>query len=212
VFSINAVDPTGSGCLINVQLPKRTSPSAKMCHTWGRVAAHVAAGNRLRARLRTAAQPTSGEAVLSAAGKIEHAEEAAKTKDSQRALRDAAKAVDRARGKLRRSDPDAALAEWKGLVAARWTLVDLFDSDGKHYLVARRNDALSLGLDVLSARERQVLGFVALGHPNKLVAYELGLSASTVSVLLHRAARKLGVSSRKALIEAYLAATRGPTD
>ena len=36
-----------------------------------------------------------------------------------------------------------------------------------------------------------------LGHTDKVIAYELGLSASTVRVLLHRATRKLGASTRR---------------
>jgi DNA-binding CsgD family transcriptional regulator len=44
-----------------------------------------------------------------------------------------------------------------------------------------------------------------MGHTNKVIAYELGLSASTVRVLLTRASRKLGVSGRQRLIERYRA-------
>jgi DNA-binding CsgD family transcriptional regulator len=106
--------------------------------------------------------------------------------------------VDRAKGRLGRRDPDRALAEWKGLVAARWTLVDLFDHDGKDYLVARKNDADTGGLDLLSPRERQAVGYASLGHSNKL-----GLSSSTVGVLLWRAASKLGARSRAELIAAF---------
>lgn len=39
------------------------------------------------------------------------------------------------------------------------------------------------------------------GHSNKLIAYELGIAASTVGVLLGRAASRLGVRTRKALLE-----------
>jgi len=47
--------------------------------------------------------------------------------------------------------------------------------------------------DALGPRERCALGFAVHGDSNKLIAiaYELGMSASTVGVLLHRAARKL---------------------
>jgi DNA-binding CsgD family transcriptional regulator len=48
----------------------------------------------------------------------------------------------------------------------------------------------------LSARERQVVGLAALGRTNKEIAYELRLAASTVRVLVVRAARKLGARGR----------------
>ena len=51
----------------------------------------------------------------------------------------------------------------------------------------------------------------AMGHSNKLIAYDLGLSPGTVSVLLQRAARKLGVSSRTALIRAFRDVPTPPT-
>jgi two-component system response regulator FixJ len=38
---------------------------------------------------------------------------------------------------------------------------------------------------ILSPRERQVLEAIALGRPNKLIAYDLGISVRTVEV--HRA-------------------------
>jgi DNA-binding CsgD family transcriptional regulator len=104
---------------------------------------------------------------------------------------------------LRRRDPDAAVAAWKGLVSTRWSLVDHFESDGKRYVLAHRNDVALSGFEALTARERQALGFAALGHGNKLIAYELGVAPSTVAVLLHRAARKLGASSRAELIATY---------
>jgi two-component system, LuxR family, response regulator FixJ len=62
---------------------------------------------------------------------------------------------------------DAALAEKKP--AAR------------HHAVARATEQMAL----LSPRERQVLEAIAGGRPNKLIAYDLGISVRTVEV--HRA-------------------------
>jgi DNA-binding CsgD family transcriptional regulator len=95
---------------------------------------------------------------------------------------------------------------------ARWTLLDAFESDGKRYIVAiMENPAVTDGPVVLSARERQVVAFAALGKTNKLIAYELGLSDSTVRVLLARAAKKLGVNTRTELVALYQAyAARDP--
>jgi two-component system response regulator FixJ len=59
----------------------------------------------------------------------------------------------------------------------------------------------------LTGRERQVVAFASLGHTNKVIAYELGISPYTVGVFLYRAARKLRVASRKELLAAFSAAS-----
>jgi two-component system response regulator FixJ len=51
----------------------------------------------------------------------------------------------------------------------------------RHYAIARANEQMAL----LSPRERQVLEAIAGGRPNKLIAYDLGISVRTVEV--HRA-------------------------
>jgi DNA-binding CsgD family transcriptional regulator len=81
--------------------------------------------------------------------------------------------------------------------------VDTYERNGKRYVVARRNDVRLPRPDALSPRERQALGFALLGDSNKLIAYELAISASTVGVLLHRAAQKLGCHSRLELLERF---------
>ena len=58
-------------------------------------------------------------------------------------------------------------------------------------------------LPPLSRREREAVSRAALGETNKVIAFELGVSASTVGVLLHRAARKLGVRTRAELVERF---------
>jgi DNA-binding NarL/FixJ family response regulator len=83
---------------------------------------------------------------------------------------------------------------------AKWTLLDQFERDGKQYLVAVRDDAACGGLALLSSRERQVVAFAARGLSNKVVGFELGISTSTVGVLLSRASAKLGVRSRRELL------------
>jgi DNA-binding CsgD family transcriptional regulator len=163
-----------------------------------RVAEHIA-GQRLSGE-----RPATPEAVLDPDGRLVHAEAAAKSEDAREHLSGAVQARERARGKLRRVDPDLAIAEWKGLVAARWTLVDQFDSDGRRYLLARKNDPETSGLGSLTERERCAVGYAAQGYTNKVIAYEMGIAASTVSVLLLRAARRLGAGSRAELIRAFL--------
>jgi DNA-binding CsgD family transcriptional regulator len=48
-----------------------------------------------------------------------------------------------------------------------------------------------------------VVGGLALGHSQKVVAYELGIAPSTMRVLLARAKAKLGASSVEDLIERF---------
>ena len=51
----------------------------------------------------------------------------------------------------------------------------------------------------LTPREREVACLVARGLSNKQVARELGLSAGTVKLHLHRIFQKLGVNNRRSL-------------
>lgn len=207
IFSINAVDPSGIGYQINVLQPNRCRLTRESRLKWGRVAAHIAAGKRLRQRL-AAAPAAAPEAVLAPDGKLLHAEGEARDVNARERLTESVRSRERARGKLRRFDPDLAVAEWKGLVAARWTLVDQFESDGQRYLLARRNEADVAGVEALTARERSAVGYAALGHNNKLIAYEMGIAPSTVAVLLSRAARRLGARSRTELLRLFVAYAR----
>lgn len=90
--------------------------------------------------------------------------------------------------------------EWKGPIAAKWTLLDVREADGIRYLVARQNQSNSNPPAALTERERQVVERAGMGQDNKVIAYDLGISHSTVRVLVARAAKKLGVQSRAALL------------
>ena len=79
----------------------------------------------------------------------------------------------------------------------RWSLVDHFDSNGRRYLMAHRNDPDTPDLRGLTLRERQVVGYAGAGHSNKIIAYELGLTLSTVAGHLARARAKLGLPSSR---------------
>ena len=136
-------------------------------------------------------------------GTVEHAKGAAKLRDARAALMEAAARIERLRGPVHRRDPHRAVARWKALVDARWSLVDYFEQDGKRYVLAERNDQDAAPFVLLTPRERQVVSLAAVGHANKMIGYELGISVSTAGVLLSRAAKKLGVRSRAALVEAY---------
>jgi DNA-binding CsgD family transcriptional regulator len=204
VLFINGVDPTGVGCFFTAPFPKKTRIHPATRRTWERVAAHLASGYRLL--LRTRGAVLEADAVLDPDGTMQSGNEETTRADVRKRLRAAAVAMDHARGRARRTHNEDAVAEWTALTDARWTLLDHFDTDGKRFVVARRNDAEVPRPQDLSTRERQVLGFAALGHSNKLIAYELGISASTVGVLLSRAAKKLRARSRAELIERFSAA------
>jgi DNA-binding CsgD family transcriptional regulator len=202
-------DPNGHGCIVGAPLPKVTRTTAPVKRVWDRIAAHIAAGLRLRAALG-ATDPTHGaEAILSPSGDVEHAEAEARDVPARERLRRAAVLVDRARSKLRREDPGQALELWQALVSGRWSLIEHFERDGRRYLVARRNDPGVTDPRTLSARERQVAWYAALGHPNKLIGYELGLGPSTVATHLRAAMNKLGVGSRSELIALVHALAHG---
>jgi DNA-binding CsgD family transcriptional regulator len=202
VLIFNVADPSNKGCVFGAP---DTSPAASvLAHrgSWSRIGAHVAAGLRLRRRLRAVGDgATTPQAILSPAGAVLHAEGAAKLRGAREVLRDAALAIERARGPMRRSDPAAAIELWRGMVDGRWSLVDRFDSDGRRFVVVHRNGLSTGGPRCLTDRERQIVSYVALAHPNKLIAYELGLSVSAVGTYLASALAKLGVASRVELVE-----------
>jgi two-component system response regulator FixJ len=48
-------------------------------------------------------------------------------------------------------------------------------------------------IDTLSPRERQVLEALVAGHPNKVIAFDLGISVRTIEVHRARMMDRLGV-------------------
>jgi DNA-binding CsgD family transcriptional regulator len=200
-FAVNGVDTTGRGILIGALLPKVSKVDPRRRARFQRVAAHLGVGQRYRTLTKI---HDRAEAVFNASAKLLHAEGDATTREARAALTRAVVSLDRARGRQRRTDPDGALEAWKGLVDARWSLVDQFENDGKRFIVARENEPISPPLPALSKRERQIVGYLAIGHTSKLIAYELGISDSTVRVLIHRAMRRLNVKTQSALAAAFM--------
>jgi DNA-binding CsgD family transcriptional regulator len=200
-FAINAGDPTGHGCMFIFPDRQRHHAPARL-HTWQCLAAHIAAGNRLRRRLETltcdeAQVGPRAEAVITPLGRVEHAEGAAADRSAREALREALIRIERARS--RRQTPAQAVELWQGLVDGRWSIVETFERDGKRYYLAHRNDPNLTSEFALTERERQILAYADLGQSNKLIAYTLGLSISSVSTFLLRARRKLRAASLRSL-------------
>ena len=178
-------------------LPERTAG------LFTRIAAHLAAAARLRRRLGDIGGEAVLEAVMTPDGHVEHAIGEAKTRTSMAALAEATRARESSRRRISRRDSDHALDAWKGRVAARWTLVDSFEKDGRRFVLARENELRVPSRGDLSPRERQVLASAALGRTNKEIAYDLGIAHATVRVLIARAAQKLRARSRDELLSRF---------
>jgi DNA-binding CsgD family transcriptional regulator len=169
-------------------------------HALDALAAHLGACQRLRRSLQGATPGPDAprtEAVLSPDGRVLDARGPAAIR-SLSAVVEAVRRTERAR--LRRTGPEERLALWTALFEGRWSIVETVERDGKRMLLACRNEPETAALRNLSSLERSVVEFVALGHPYKYVAYELGISLSGVAAHLQHALRKLGLPSRAALI------------
>lgn len=103
---------------------------------------------------------------------------------------------------------DDAEAVWHALLDGRLSIADRFDRAGRRFVVLRASET-ACDSGALTSRERHVLASVALGHANKRIALELGVSESTVSSALRGVAKKLGVRSRVELARIFAPSMRG---
>lgn len=74
---------------------------------------------------------------------------------------------------------------------------------------ATRGDEARAKLDVLTPRERDVLEGLVRGHPNKTIAYDLGISPRTVEIHRANVMSKLGVASLSEALRIAFAAGLG---
>lgn len=206
-INVCCLDLDREGFLLSLGIPSSIGFTAEVRDNLSKVATHILAARRLRKRLAGEAAAGNGAesasasaAVLAPDGALLDARGEAKMADARRALRTAVLDVERARTSLR-DQPGPALAMWKGLVSARWSLVDEFDSHGSKYVVARENAPRPTGLVSLTPTERCVVTYASRGYSTKEIAYTLGISATTVRVLLMRAVRRCGVSGRDELLQ-----------
>lgn len=199
---LGVVGHTGDGHLVmlSAALNRTARPSALQRRRWPRVAAHVAAGLRVRRWVRRRVLDEGAvAAVLDPSGRVLDARVDARSASARECLRQAVRRIDVARSARGRAESDGALAAWEALVAGRWSLVDRFDADGRRWIVAVQADPMHPDPRGLSKRERQVATFVGLGHATKRIAYALGLSTTSVTTHASRAAAKLGLRSRAEL-------------
>jgi DNA-binding CsgD family transcriptional regulator len=206
-LTLRGVDPTYKGVAVCTPLGDVAAPTARDTGLWTRIAAHISSGFRLRSYLaaiqgeKSTALPDSADAVCEPDGRVTHAANEATEDDARVSLHDAVKAIDRARSKLRKDDPQEAVDIWQGLVSGTWTLVEHFESDGRRYLLALKNTPETQNPKALTERERQAVHYATLGHSTKETAYALGISDDTVAVHLWSAMKKLGVDSRVELLK-----------
>jgi DNA-binding CsgD family transcriptional regulator len=202
-IALLAREPDGTGVTLTFPYAGAAHLAPRSKSQLRRITAHLATSLRLRARTRGLVTPEheSVDAVLAPDGRVEHATGAAREAPARQRLASAVRDVEHARGTLRRTSPDEALALWEGLVNGRWSLVDHVESDGRRVILVRRNEPGARDPRALGETERDVLAYAALGHSNKHVAYMLGLAPTTVSTHLAKAMRKLGLKSRRELIE-----------
>lgn len=206
-FNIAALDATGVGCVFLVNLPEpSTGPvSPAEAALWGQIAGHLSGALRLL-RPASGQSPRSAfdtaEAIVDPEGHFHHASGAARSAGARDVIRNAAMAIDRARV-VGRLDQKETLEAWQAMTSGRWTMVDQFDSDGRRFFLARPNAPEVRADPLLTTREQQVVAHASLGHGNKLIAYELGLSTGTVATHLASASRKFGVRTRIELIRAF---------
>ncbi len=216
--SLGLLIPDGEGntWILAFDSPRIESLTEGDRRLWVQVALHLGASARL-ARQPGSLEDPEVEAIMDASGRLVHGSDAL-TPAAREQLRRAVLRVDRARTRRLRSTPDEALALWGGLLAGRLSLVDHFDTDGRRYIVARRNEPRPPFFDGLAPRERQVAFYCSVGFTTKETAYALGVSASTVRTHLSSALRKLGmrrridlvVLSRQLLESAFRAAAGSP--
>jgi DNA-binding CsgD family transcriptional regulator len=203
---VNGIDANRMGCAISAPRRAVARISAERLALLQYLSAHLATAYRLRRRIEALSDTPPGpehprvEAVLTPSGRLEHASTLGRSREAKRALSLAVRAAERARGKLRRAQPEEAMRLWKSMVSGRWSLSDHFESDGRRYILAYVNPPEAPPVRTLSQLERQVLSCSALGKSNKLIAHELGIGMNTIGSALKRAASKLGASRPRDLV------------
>ena len=211
MLSMTAIDPDGAGAHISIPSKAILTLSRRERELWQMLNVHLAAGHRLRRGVGSQGEakgaplseiPLDAEALIDPSRfLVAHAVGEAQHSDAAISIRRAAQYVDKARGPLRRDDPEEALRLWEGLVRGKWTLVDWFDSDGRRFILARPNGPRIRDPRGLTEREAQVATYAGAGDSSKLIGYRLGLSQSYVSRLLNDAMRKLGAKTQAQLVE-----------
>lgn len=198
--SFGLVDRTTSfGIYVPLAEPRRETRAQRA--RLRMLGAHLGAGFRARTREDDEAWFHPDGRLCDARGDaVEHRDE----------LRSFVARLDKARTRGASWEEDDALSAWTAMVEGRWTLLDLFESDGRRFVVARPN-APELGRQLaLTPREELIAKLHGMGQTSKYVAYSLGLSPAAVSVHLANAMLKLRVKNRGELLRLYRALASEP--
>lgn len=195
-IAVKGLTGQGSALILCWLFSERIVPTPQERHRWQCVASHLGAGLRLREFAQTLDLDSPPvEAIFDSGGKLREARTGAEPPSARAALRRAVCRVDQLRTQHGRKDPDRALEAWEGLVQGRWSLIDHFDSDGRRFVLAIKNDPLFPDPRGLTLRERQVAEFLGQGHSGKQISHMLGISRSAVANCTSRALHKLSLSS-----------------
>lgn len=81
-----------------------------------------------------------------------------------------------------------------------WQIVEEVSIGSTDYVLLRRTRGPKNGVESLTPRERDAVRLACTGASNKDIAWAMGISDSTVGVLLLRARRKLNVNGRDELV------------
>lgn len=181
VLGLQAMDSSGVGCALLFALPAQTRIGSRVRAYWQAVALHLRAAMRLRRDLRAAGPWAHAQLVVEPAHGHGHDQ--------------VTPAAAASNGHPGRRMPKA----WPTLVSGQWTLVDQFDSDGRRYYVALRNEAGAEALVKLTRREREVLAQAVQGASSKAIADALSSSESTINTHLASAMSKLRIRRRSEL-------------
>lgn len=196
-IGLTSLDAQGGGVSMCTGLAHLSTLSPRETRLLARLATHVGARDCLR-DLNGVRRLDEADVVFSQGGKVLHARDEVVA----RARTGAAKAGLAARDFARKSrhDVEKALEVWQGLVDGRWSIVDHVDTDGRRFVLAVKNAPRVDRRANLTPTQRRVTALAAMGHPDKEIAYMLGVPATAVDAALRRARRKLGVRSRTELV------------
>jgi DNA-binding CsgD family transcriptional regulator len=201
IWAVSMVNPDAQTLTFAIPLASHYIPNRREAERWRKIGIHIAAGHRLRRRISGAQAPEEADAVVRPDGKILHLRERAEPEREE--FKKIVTSIDRARARDFRTGGNRTLELWKGLLAGEWSLLDWTDTDSKRFILAVRNDPEAAAPTQLTRREAQVATYVAQGHPYKVVAYEMGLSVSTVGTHMRQVLRKLGLASPAELAWIY---------
>jgi len=194
--AVRCAELDGSGIWFVSFRRRRIRPAPAEWNLLARVQRHITLTYRMRRRLKLG-EPVAelAAAVLDSSGRVVHATGQARDVEARAQLA-AAVQMDR--------HPSSRRRPIEGLIDGRFSLLPGAEVGESGYTLAIDNRPCAPALELLSARERQVVAHALRGQTNKEIAYELGLADPTVRVLMRRAARKLGVRSRNELLTQFL--------